>query len=263
VSRKRGRRNRERQRQAGGDRAHQRATATVVMIATPAYGGMVTHHYANALATTTAALADRGVGIILPARQSGSLIQMNRNLLTAELLASPIATHMMWIDADIGWEAEDVLRLLAHDVDVICGLYPMKGTELRFPAGLELPQPVHGPEGLERVRLTHGPAGFMLVKRGVYLRLIEHYPEARRLNPEGVLPREFWPFYFNLYPTVSMATGEPVSEDIGFCERWRSLGGDVWLDPSIRLVHYGIHGWTGCVLDTLVIRTGERAAGAA
>jgi hypothetical protein len=30
-----------------------------------------------------------------------------------------------------------------------------------------------------------------------------------------------------------------LSEDYTFCRRWQKIGGDIWLDPSISLNHYG------------------------
>ena len=236
------------------------ASPKVVMIATPAYGGMVTHHYANALAATAVALAERGSGVILPARHSGSLIQTSRNLLVAELLASPIATHILWIDADIGWQAADVLRLLAHDVDVICGLYPKKQPELEFPAYPDQPARVYRHGDLLRMPLTFAGMGFMLVRRCVYERMAAHYPEAKILPVPGVEPVGGWRRYCNFHSTVSLATSDPIGEDQGFCERWRAMGGQIWCDPHIRLIHYGQHGWTVSVMDTLTIEAEEAPA---
>ena len=39
--------------------------------------------------------------------------------------------------------------------------------------------------------------------------------------------------------------GDLLSEDWGFCRRWRQIGGKVWADPSIKLVHYGEHAYRG------------------
>ena len=231
----------------------------VLLIATPAFGGMVTHHYANALAETAVALVERGARVILPARHASSLIQINRNLLVAEMLASPIATHLLWIDADIGWRAEDVLRLFAHDVDLICGLYPKKQPDLEFPAYPDPPARIYRHGELSRMPLRYAGLGFMLVRRSVYESMATHYPKSRLLPMPGVDPAGGWRWAFNFHPTVSMANGQPIGEDLGFCERWRAMGGEIWCDPHIRLTHYGLHGWDGDVAESLMIEP-EHAA---
>ena len=70
--------------------------------------------------------------------------------------------------------------------------------------------------------------GFVLVKREVFERLIAAYPE-RWIEDEQL---------YDLFPTGAVG-GRYEGEDIGFCRLWRDCGGDVWVDPSVRLQHVG------------------------
>ena len=52
--------------------------------------------------------------------------------MVAKFLSKPESTHLMFIDADIGWEPWHLLLLLHHDKDVIGGMYPLKGLPIKW-----------------------------------------------------------------------------------------------------------------------------------
>ena len=139
-----------------------------LMVATPAYGrdGRKTRAYAQALALTTIALERHGIGMILPRPADGSLVYMNCNQMAAEFLATPATTHIMWIDADLGWRPDDLLRLLSHDVDLVFANCRLKQEEVRLPSALLEGQILaRQRDDRELIRMEHGPLGFALMKR--------------------------------------------------------------------------------------------------
>lgn len=97
-----------------------------VIIGTPAYMGTVHCGYMACLNETKALLASRGIPVGHIETTTESLIQRARDRIAAQFLSLPNASHLIFIDADIEWKPEDILRLLTHDVDVICGIYPKK-----------------------------------------------------------------------------------------------------------------------------------------
>jgi hypothetical protein len=101
-----------------------------IMVATPMYGGMCTGNYSKSIADLAVTCARLGVGFQLYYLYNESLIQRARNYCVDEFLRSD-CTHLMFIDADIGFNAQDVVALLIlqdreEKYDVIGGAYPKK-----------------------------------------------------------------------------------------------------------------------------------------
>ncbi|HTQ44521.1 MAG TPA: hypothetical protein VMI75_17285 [Polyangiaceae bacterium] len=96
-----------------------------IFVATPAYGGMVTVDYAMGLQHLTRSLDASGLQYQLALMSNESLITRARNNLVAKFRQSD-CTHLLFIDADVGFGAHDVKTLLEARVDVVCGAYPLK-----------------------------------------------------------------------------------------------------------------------------------------
>ena len=167
-------------------------------------------------------------------------IQVNisraRNTLTAKFFNNKESTHLMFIDADIGWEPWHLLVMLNRDVDVIGGLYPMKSLPVKWCVnGFEGAQ--EGADGLQEVSKTG--TGFMLIKRGVFEKLNAHPAVKPFINDIG-LPAELNP-YMKTYFDTAVRENRYYSEDWTFCENWRDLGGQVWVDKRVLLKHTGTY----------------------
>ena len=92
-----------------------------------------------------------------------------RNILTARFLQRE-EDHLLFIDSDLEFEPECVLKMLLADKDVICTPYRVKTNEpTTIKYTVSIPDPknvkVFGP-GL--VEINNGPAGMMLIKRKVF-----------------------------------------------------------------------------------------------
>ncbi len=116
-----------------------------LFVATPMYSGMCTGLYTRSLMHLVELCKELGVVLYLHFLSNESLIQRARNYCCDEFLRArhgPMPaegeedtrqyfTHMMFIDADIGFDARDIILMLAmsdpgNDKDVICGPYPKK-----------------------------------------------------------------------------------------------------------------------------------------
>ena len=96
-----------------------------ILVATPTYGGHATTGYITSLLSLQATCADLGIGLSVRFF-SDLLVTRARNELVKLFLKHGAATHLMFIDADIGFSPDQVLRLLRFDVDVAAGAYPLK-----------------------------------------------------------------------------------------------------------------------------------------
>lgn len=247
-------------------------TERFVLIGTPCYGGLVTHVYMQSVMRLMLAPAQPGLrlGIIMSAHDS--LITRSRNAIVANFLDTPEATHLMFIDADIGFEPEEFQRLLELDEELAAGRYPLKVRD--WDKTMELARRAPAGTPLESLGLTYvGQAcpidsletragfmtglyagtGFMLIKRAVFTRMIEAYPEthyrAAHVHPKPARPSAN---LYNLFDcAIDAESGDYLSEDFRFCQRWRALGGKLWLDTQSALVHVGAHEWHGAPLVKL------------
>ncbi len=247
------------------DRAQVKGPLNVV-VSTPCYGGLMTHVYVTSLLKLMAVLPGQGVRLGLSTAAHDSLVPRSRNALVKAFLDFPGATHLLFVDADIGFEPEAVQRMLAFDQDVVAGMYPVKvidwdrvgtaatqartGTvtppELRQ-AGLHfvgvplLP----GEPGFEErdgfVTARYTGTGFMLIKRQVLERMMAGYPETQyRTMQTYPAPPEAGAPYHNLFDCiVHPETRMYLSEDYTFCHRFRAIGGQIWLDMRSKLRHVG------------------------
>lgn len=202
----------------------------------PCYGGNVSFETLNGMINTSVLLTKIGIRFDVRMISSDSLVPRARNSLVGLMMEIPESTHLMFIDADIGFDPVDIVRLIAHDLDIVGGVYPMKTYPLRY-AFAPLPEATDaGIPGVQEVRDL--ATGFMLIKRSVLERMIEHYPETR-YEPDVALENRNIELHA-LFDT-EVKNGKYVSEDYTFCRRWRSIGGKVHIDDTVVLKHLGMH----------------------
>lgn len=209
---------------------------TKVHICMPCYGGMLTESTFMSYIKWSNTCRQLGLEWTMETMTNESLISRARNTLVAKFLNNPDSTHLMFIDADIGWEPWHLLVMLNRDVDVIGGLYPMKTLPIKWVVngfdGAEI-----GPDGLQEVSKTG--TGFMLVKRHVFEKLNDH-PAVKPFNNDIGLPKEL-DQYLRTYYDTAVRENRYYSEDWTFCENWRDLGGKVWVDKRVLLRHTGTY----------------------
>ena len=234
-----------------------------IVLATPCYGGLVTQHYMTSVLKLTQHAARSGLDLDVMLLGGDALISRARSLLVAYMLDNPQATHLLFIDADIAFEVDQVLRLMRFDKDFVAGFYPVK--QIDWP---QVPRRALEGEPLSSAGLTYvgtlcqGDAlkvedgfatavyagtGFQLIRREVFERMMAAYPELRfrkaheltsRVPPSDKL--------FALFDClIEPDTGVYLSEDYAFCRRWQGIGGEIWLDTRSRLTHSGPQSFVG------------------
>lgn len=137
-------------------------------------------------------------------------------------------TDLLFIDADIGFTVGDVVRICAHDLDVVGGVYPLKREGK--------PTMVYAPEPDCRAIGSLVPCagigtGFLRIRRNVFERLIESGLAKEFMNEAGETEFDFFP--------VGVKDGLYMGEDIYFCRNWKSIGGTIFADLAANLGHEG------------------------
>jgi hypothetical protein len=209
---------------------------TCVHICMPCYGGMLTESTFMSYIKWANTARQLGLNWTVETMTNESLISRARNTLVAKFLQNPQSTHLMFIDADIGWEPWHLLVLLDRDVDVIGGLYPMKSLPIKWVVnGFDGAE--EGENGLQEVSKTG--TGFMLVKRHVFDKLNSH-PAVKPFANDIGLPKEL-DQHLRTYYDTAVRENRYYSEDWTFCENWRDIGGKVWVDKRVLLKHTGTY----------------------
>jgi len=235
-----------------------------LVVGTPCYGRQVTDLYAGSLLKLQMACVNRGVRLQVQMLGSDALITRARQNIVADFLANDAATHLIFIDADIGFEPEQLFRLMDFDADVTAAIYPIKridwGKVSAFAEAKKTPLEsaalsymIEFADG-ERIQVTNGFArvkyagtGFLMMRRQVLLSMIDRYPELRYGHdhkPDDRLGGSNWRCaLFNCM--IDQATGTYLSEDFSFCKRWTDMGGEIWADLESRLTHVGTVSFRG------------------
>jgi len=235
-------------------------------IATPCYGGALTEPYFRSTIKLMTFFNGHKIPLAFGTIANESLVTRARNVLLAYFLNSDY-THLMFIDADIEFQVDDVLKLWMHNKDVAVGAYPKKGVNwshikesiIMDPSKQHSSQQI-GALGsdyainfkfLNRdakqvavenglIQLHDAGTGFMMIKREAILKLIKEYPEIKYNNDVQMGGVDLTDKFYALFDTmIDPVDKRYLSEDYTFCRRWQKMGGDIWLDPSISLNHYG------------------------
>ena len=209
-------------------------------LAMPCYGGMLTESTFMSYIKWANTAKQLGIEWTLETMVNESLINRARNTLTAKFLEMATATHLMFIDADIGWEPWHLLVLLNRDKDAIGGLYPMKTMPIKWVVnGFDGAE--EGPEGLQEVSKTG--TGFLLLKRAAFDVMAQHPAVKPYKNDIGLDPK--FDRYLRTYFDTAVRQNRLYSEDWTMCENFRDMGGKIWVDKRVLLRHTGTY--TFCV----------------
>ena len=211
----------------------------------PCYGGLVNEAFFISMLKFMAAANKLGLNFTVDTMVNESLIPRGRNSLVAKFLAfEPKSTHLMFIDADIGFEPEEIIKLLLANKDVSGGLYPKKALPIQYVVN-KVPNSEKDPNNPNLVSVANLGTGFMLIKREVIEKIIMARPDLHYADAIG-LDEKYSPYKYALFDTsIDEVTREYLSEDYHFCKLWRNMGGEIWADLSIRLDHTGYYKFSG------------------
>jgi len=221
-----------------------------LFIATPAFGHQVTTNYANSLLKFVSTSHPRLAVATAVHMQSGmALVTQARNNCVAYFLNSD-CTHFLFIDADIGFEPEAIFRLIEKDVPLCLTPYPVKGygkdNQLQFIVHFPDKNNVRiGKDGFAEI--IAGPTGFMMIKREVFTKLGEKYPERKTVNKQlvGSKVESMDKGWYTFFETAQDPENGYLGEDIAFCRLWTNIGGKIYADTQTPLTHFGSHAFHG------------------
>lgn len=238
-----------------------------LFIGTPMYGGSCLGMYMKSCLDLQSAALQYGVDIKFSFLFNESLIQRARNYIVDEFLRSD-CTHLMFIDADIGFNPIDIIAMLAMDKDIVGAPYPKKtikwdnikkaiiknpeitSAELEKLGGDIVFNPVAGTTHFtvnEPLQVMEIGTGMMMTRRDVFEKFEENYPQYE-YTPDHVGTAHFGGdrkihSYFNV--EIDPDSNRVLSEDYHFCQQCRKIGIEVWMAPWISCYHVGTYSFQG------------------
>lgn len=221
-----------------------------VYVAMPAYTGSVRVETMQALLHEFMLLAANGISARLLVNAGDSILPRCRNMFLMDFHTKEEFTDFVFLDHDIAWEEGALLRLLLHPVDFVAGVYPKRQDPPAFPVRwIEKDYEADEKTGLIEARGV--PTGFMRLTRRCVDGLMQRYWSLT--YQEDGLPGGKAVALFDF----QIVEGKYWGEDFVFCQRWRGMGGQVWVDPDITFQHIGFKRFEGHLGDWLMAREAE------
>jgi hypothetical protein len=237
--------------------ANPAATAINLVVATPCFGGQISALYATSLFKLQARLrAYQDLNLKIMFKDGDALITRARASLVSQFLDDPTATHLLFIDADIGFEPEQVLRLIQCGADMCAAVYPIKQIDwdkvkttveaarpnpaaaaLKYVFEVDDPAAVVEKGGFLKVR--YAGTGFLMIRRAALQRMCAQFPQLRYRRDHSIDAAVSSDNRFALFECMIAEDGTYLSEDFAFCKRWTDMGGEIWADLASKLSHVG------------------------
>lgn len=260
-------------------------------ILTPCFGDICHTGYVSSLLKTVNTLNSLKINHIIEFCRNDSLVTRARNNLIARAMNDLDITHFLFIDNDIQWGAEEIIKLLCHDKNIIGGVYPIKKYKWNkilqkdaitgeYNSISKIQQRKHKSELTnmisdnnyimhnlvdynfnyldERIhikdnilKVKHIATGFMMIKRHVIESMIKAFPSTKYTDDVNFLTTDENKYAYALFD-CSVENGTYCSEDWVFCNRWRNMGGNIFVDVTITLTHTGIEDYKGLYMSSIM-----------
>lgn len=226
-----------------------------VIFAIPTYDCSIHAETVGAIIVAGRELQKAGVEWGLIYQGGSSIVSKARNALVEIFLGMKHATDLVFLDSDIVFRPEELLKLVAWGdfKDVVAGAYRLKTDDyVRFSVLMSKKDDgtiVIDPETNRLFGIDGVGAGFMLIKRHVFevmkskLKLSSYFDTDVTGDEKAVDVTAF--FHFG----IDEDDHQYIGEDIYFCRKAKEAGFDLWIDPSIEISHVGPKGYTGKFSD--------------
>ena len=264
---------------------------TKICILTPCFGDICHVGYIKSLLTTIQVFEKLKIDIQVEFCRNDSLVTRARNNLIAKAMNDKSITHFLFIDNDISWSPEDIVKLLCHDKHIIGGVYPIKKYNwhklltqnsdtnnydsihtMKHHKDNSMISNLITDENYIRSRLVdynlnyldarinvtnniakvkHVATGFMMIKRTTIEKMITAFPSTKYTDDVNFLTSDENNYAYALFDCC-IENYSYYSEDWLFCNRWINMGGNIFIDVTICLDHTGLEDYKGAYITSIV-----------
>lgn len=238
-----------------------------VLVYTPAEQGKVYLDFCNSVMAFQAKAAEAGIEVTFMFIKNESLVQRGRNRACAIALTKGF-DYILFIDADQGFDPEGVIKMLKLKKKVIAAPVALKTLDLEMVAwattngfnphnagvNFNTTGPIHQDDGFDITlpfRVGRIGTGLMAIHRDAIQQMksvCDSYVEAEAMGVENLEVIDLFAL------TKNEDTLALLSEGYSFCEKYRSIGGDVWCAPFVHVTHSGAHEFSGNYTQFLLMK---------
>jgi hypothetical protein len=240
-----------------------------IFVASPVYGASCYMPYVTGILSLQRACLAAGIGFDYFYVSGTALLHQQRNVAVSAFTRHSDLSHLLFVDADVGFEGEDIVRMFHSGEELVLGPYPAKhinwaavvATARNHPdlspaevalSAADYSTNFYGVEGQTSFsanalnEIHAGGTGLMLIAASVFAKLDAAYPADRGLFPDAY--KILVPGVDELvehFTFITEADGRLLSEDLTFCKKWRDIGGRLYAAPWLRTVHVGPYYFRG------------------
>jgi hypothetical protein len=222
-----------------------------VFVFVPGFGQIIT---ATTFLTTHAlqqALAQKGIGGGVSTLSFPDIGELRNMALTIWYDAMD-ASHLLFVDADMGFSPDLIFDMLAFGEPVVGAIYPQRRLPTSW-AGSGTGEAMAERRG-GFMRVEGVGMGVTLISREAIRIMLEKMPEIVdsriELHPaRDTLLAAGTKRLIRAFDPVDIPDRGKVSEDLSFCIRWNRCGGQVWAAIHQRISHVGPHDFGARYLD--------------
>ena len=246
-----------------------------IFIAIPCYGGNISNLTFHSLFNIIKPLNDLGHNLTIRTLPTESLISRGRNKFATMFLDDKKfdGTHLLFIDSDIGFTLDNILRVIEFNREVVTCTYPVKGfyweqllkrikennnidektmRDYLLQFNVNLYPNTQFNKGFARVK--ESATGFMMIRRGVFTTIMQKFPHLK-YKPDLRTGIENSQNAFDFFPVGIYKEKDGVSrylsEDYYFCRLWEECGGEIWTDIQTPITHLGSTEYHGSFITQL------------
>lgn len=211
-----------------------------VMVCIPAYGQSVSAQTMDTVYKLAQFLVFNNIRSQMSWFSAADIVEVRNLFLTSWYDAFPQYSHMLFIDADMGFEPELVRDMLAFDKPLTGGFYARRQMNPSIVGGA-----LKADHTLADVVRGHLPAayigaGSMLIKRSMVKEMLEKMPHLIDVIPGHLAAASPWPLtrFLRAFDCI-IQDNYRLSEDVSFCHRWLNCGGEIWANVNYKISHVG------------------------
>lgn len=221
-----------------------------IVIAIPAYAGTIHLGTMRSVVHDLMQLMRRGDNVSVEDECGNTDITDARAKIVSKFLAGP-GTDLVFVDHDVCWEASALVKLVDYPVEFVSGIYPQRSDPIKYNLRYIEDRPeIMGDAKTGLIEVGGVSAGFMRCSRKMLEKMTKAYPGLAYTRDN----MQFW----GLFDPYRLDDGKrKLSEDYSFCQRWRDIGGQVWVDPNIKMGHIGYKTFAGNLGHWLKERTSD------
>lgn len=207
-----------------------------VMIAAPSYNAITPENLYSLFGAKEALMRNNIESELLIVTENCH-IDDGRNFCVRDFLEGK-CDDLIFVDADIRFDPEDIVRLALYTPDVVAGIYPKKQDDAEYPVRwLPDEQLWSNEEGLIEVEAVS--TGFLKISRNALETIDKTVPHY--LAQKDIATRRKIPLIFER----TLHEYNRLGGDYEFCRKWKELGGQIFIDPEMTFGHVGNYEWTG------------------